>query len=82
MRPDTSTNEDLLSPTGFWGSAQGVSPDYNYGSCTTNCMPASATPVSGSGTVTFNQFNVEVLSDHGAVTTRCSWTFGMPRRVP
>ncbi len=63
----TATLGNLLSPTGMWGTVQGFSDGgtlvYN---CTINCTLPSATPVSGSGTVTFDEFNVEIQSDYGA----------------
>ena len=52
---------DLLSPTGLWGTLDLNLDDQrtiNFCSTRSECAPVSSTPVAGSGSVTFGQFQV------------------------
>ncbi len=53
----TGTLGNLLSPTGLWGTMQNVTVG---NPCRFNCGPSSsATPIAGSGAVTFAEFSAE-----------------------
>ncbi|CAB3680276.1 hypothetical protein LMG24076_02391 [Trinickia soli] len=60
----TATLGNLLSPTGAWGALQNVQTAGGTSPCRVDCTLPSATPISGSGTVTFGAFGQYLGTDN------------------